>query len=76
MTDGVSGSAMGVVWRLAGATTLIVLAFAMTGPVLAVLLQQGGYSTSAVGAFAMIPFLVIGMLIPVVPCVLAHSFPP
>lgn len=72
MTGTVPGSAMGVVWRLATATTLIVLAFSMTGPVLAVMLQQAGYQTAAVGAFAMIPFLVIGLLIPVVPRVLAR----
>ena len=49
--------AMSVVWRLAAATTLIVLAFAMAAPVLAVSLQQAGHSTAAIGAFAMIPFL-------------------
>ena len=63
---------MSVVWRLAAATTLIVLAFAMAAPVLAVSLQQAGYSTAAVGAFAMIPFLLIAVLIPIVPRVLAR----
>ncbi len=63
---------MGVVWRFAAATTLIVLAFAMTSPVLAISLQQAGASTSAVGLFAMIPFAMIGVLIPVVPRVLAR----
>lgn len=72
MTAPGPGSAMGVVWRLASATTLIVLAFSMTGPVLAVLLQQSGHPTSAVGAFAMIPFLMVGLLIPAVPRVLAR----
>jgi len=72
MTAGSPGSAMGVVWRLATATTLIVLAFSMTGPVLAVLLQQSGHTTAAVGAFAMIQFLMVGVLIPVVPRVLAR----
>ena len=65
-------SAMWVVWRLAGCTTLIVLAFAMAAPVLAVSLQQAGYSTAAVGAFAMIPFALVAMLIPVMPSVLAR----
>lgn len=67
-----AGSAMSVVWRLGAATTLIVLAFAMAAPVLAISLQQAGYSTAAVGAFAMIPFLLIALLIPVVPRVLAR----
>lgn len=72
MTALVAGSAMGVVWRFALATTLIVLAFAMSGPVLAVSLQQAGASTSAVGLFAMIPFALVGLLIPVMPRVLAR----
>jgi MFS family permease len=63
---------MPVVWRFAFATTLIVLAISITGPVLAVLLQQRGASTSAVGLFAMVPFGMIGLLIPVVPRVLAR----
>ncbi|MBK0394720.1 MFS transporter [Ramlibacter algicola] len=63
---------MAVVWRFAIATTLVVLASAMAGPVLAVSLQQTGASTAAVGAFAMLPFLVVGLLIPVVPRVLAR----
>lgn len=65
-------SAMAVVWRLAAATTLIVLASAMSAPVLAVSLQQMGHSTAAVGAFAMIPFLMVAVLIPVMPRVLAR----
>jgi MFS family permease len=66
------GEALGVVWRLAGCTTLIVLSFAMTAPVLAVSLQQRGYSTAQVGAFAMLPFLTIGLLIPVMPRLLGR----
>lgn len=65
-------TAMSVVWRLALATSLIVLAFAMAAPVLAISLQQAGHSTAAVGAFAMIPFLMVALLIPVVPRVLAR----
>ncbi|MFL6695085.1 MAG: MFS transporter [Ramlibacter sp.] len=72
MTAHAPGSAMHVVWRFAFSTTLIVLAFSMTGPVLAVSLQQAGASTSAVGLFAMVPFLMIGLLIPAVPRVLAR----
>ncbi len=60
-------SAMGVVWRLASATALIVLAFSMAAPVLAISLKQAGHSTATIGAFAMIPVLMIGVLIPVVP---------
>jgi MFS family permease len=60
------------VWRLAAATTLIVTAFAATNPVLAVLLQQRGHSTALVGAFAMIPFACVALLIPIMPRVLAH----
>ncbi|WP_461496742.1 MFS transporter [Ramlibacter sp.] len=65
-------TAMSVVWRLALATSLIVLAFAMAAPVLAIILQQAGHSTTTVGAFAMIPFLMVALLIPVVPRVLAR----
>jgi MFS family permease len=72
MTAQAAGSAMHVVWRFAFSTTLIVLAFSMAGPVLAVSLQQAGASTSAVGLFAMVPFLMIGLLIPLVPRVLSR----
>lgn len=65
-------TAMSVVWRLAFATSLIVLAFAMAAPVLAISLQQAGYGGTTVGAFAMIPFLMVALLIPVVPRVLAR----
>ncbi|TWO70485.1 MFS transporter [Caenimonas sedimenti] len=67
-----SAAGLALVWRLGLATSLIVLAFSMTGPVLAVLLQQAGYGTAVIGAFAMLPFLLIGALIPVVPRVLAR----
>jgi MFS family permease len=62
---------MRTVWRLAMATTLIVTAFAATGPVLAVLLSQRGHSTAVVGAFAMIPFACVGLLIPLMPRIFA-----
>ena len=67
-----SGGSLPLLWRLGAASTLIVLAFAMTGPVLAVLLQQAGYGTGAIGAFAMIAFLLIGLLMPVIPRVIAR----
>ncbi|MDB5900013.1 MAG: transporter [Ramlibacter sp.] len=67
------GSAgLSLVWRLGAATTLIVMAFAMTGPVLAVLLQRSGRGTAFIGAFSMLPFLMVGLLIPVVPRVLGR----
>ena len=65
-----SGSGLALVWRLGAATTLIVMAFSMTGPVLAVLLQQSGHGTAFVGAFSMLQFLMVGLLIPVMPRVL------
>ncbi len=65
-------TAMSVVWRLALATSLVVLAFAIAAPVLAIILQQAGHSATAVGAFAMIPFLMVALLIPVVPRMLAR----
>jgi MFS family permease len=61
-----------LVWRLAAATTLIVLGFSMTGPVLAILLQQAGHGTRTIGAFAMLPFLLVALMIPVIPRVLAR----
>ena len=60
------------VWLLAASTTLVVSAFAMFGPVLAILLQQRGYSTTLIGAFAMIPFACVALLIPVMPRVFAR----
>lgn len=65
-------SGLRLVWRLGAATTLIVTAFAMTGPVLAVLLQQAGHGTAFIGAFSMLPFLMVGVLIPVMPRLLAR----
>ena len=59
-------------WWLAAATTLVVTSFSMFGPVLAVLLQQRGMGTAAVGAFAMIPFACIAVLIPMMPRVFAR----
>ena len=70
MTAGSSGLAL--VWRLGAATTLIVTAFAMIGPVLAVLLQRAGHGTAFIGAFSMLPFLMVALLIPVMPRLLAR----
>jgi MFS family permease len=60
-------SGLALIWRLGAATTLIVTASAMAGPVLAVLLQREGHGTAFVGGFAMLPFLMVGLLIPVMP---------
>jgi MFS family permease len=60
------------VWLLAASTTLVVTSFAMFSPVLAVLLQQRGYSTTAIGAFAMINFACVALLIPFMPRVFAR----
>lgn len=65
-------SNLALVWRLGAATTFIVAAFSMTGPVLAVLLQQAGHGTAYIGAFSMLPFLMVGLLIPVMPRLLAR----
>jgi MFS family permease len=59
-------------WWLAAATTLVVTSFSMFGPVLAVLLQQRGFGTAAVGAFAMIPFACVALLIPLMPRIFAR----
>ena len=58
--------------RIALATALFVASFAMYGPVLAVLLQQRGHGTLAVGAFAMIGFACVAALIPFLPTLLAR----
>lgn len=60
------------VWFLAASTTLVVTSFAMFGPILAILLQQYGYSTTLIGAFAMIPFACVAVLIPFMPGVFAR----
>jgi MFS family permease len=58
--------------RIALATTLLVASFAMYAPVLAVLLQQQGHGTLAVGVFAMIGFACVAVLIPFLPTLFAH----
>ena len=55
------------VWWVAASTTLVVMSFGMFGPVLAVLLQQRGYGTAAVGAFAMIGFACVATIMPFMP---------
>ena len=55
--------------RVAGATTLMVLSFAMLQPVLAVRLQTSGVSASAIGLLAMLPFLTVALMVPLMPVV-------
>ena len=59
-------------WWVAAATTLVVMSFGMFGPVLAVLLQQRGYGTAAVGAFAMIAFACVATIMPFMPRLVAR----
>lgn len=58
--------------RIALATTLLVASFAMYAPVLAVLLQQQGHGTLAIGVFAMIGFACVAALIPFLPTLFAR----
>ena len=55
--------------RVTGATTLVVLSFSMLNPVLAVRLQTAGASASAIGLFAMLPFLSVALMVPLMPAV-------
>jgi MFS family permease len=58
--------------RVAAATTLVVLSFSMLTPVLAVRLQTEGVSTTAIGAFAMLTFLSVALMVPLMPRVFAR----
>ena len=60
------------VLRLAVATGLLVMSFSLYAPVLAVMLQQRGHGPAVVGAFAMIGFSTIAVLIPFMPKILAY----
>lgn len=55
--------------RVACATTLMVLSFSMLQPVLAVRLQTSGVSASAIGVLAMLPFLTVALMVPLMPAV-------
>jgi MFS family permease len=55
--------------RVACATTLMVLSFSMLQPVLAVRLQTAGVSASAIGVLAMLPFLTVALMVPLMPAV-------
>lgn len=59
-------------WRVMLGTTLVVLSYSLLNPVLAVRLQTAGASSTAIGAFAMLSFISIAALVPVVPWVFAR----
>jgi MFS family permease len=61
-----------IVAQIAVATTLLVTGFAMVGPIAAVLLQSRGVSPVQIGAFAMIPFVMVALLLPVMPQLFAR----
>lgn len=64
---------MRLLWLLGAGTASLMLAFAMINPVLAVLLQRQGHGPAFIGAFAMLPFLLVGLLMPIMPRVLART---
>lgn len=66
---------MRLLWTLGAGTAALMLAFAMINPVLAVLLQRQGHGPAFIGAFAMLPFLLVGLLMPFMPRVLARIGP-
>lgn len=59
-------------WRLGAATTLVVLGFSVVNPLLAVELQRQGHSATAIGVFAMLPFLTVAAMLPLMPRVFAR----
>ena len=61
----------GPLLRVAAATTLVVFAFSMLNPVLAVRLQASGHSATAIGVFVMLPFLAVAAMVPLMPRVFA-----
>lgn len=59
-------------WRVMLGTTCVVLSFSLLNPVLAVRLQTGGASSTAIGLFATLPFLSVAALVPLVPRLFAR----
>lgn len=59
-------------WRVMLGTTCVVLSFSLLNPVLAVRLQMGGASSTAIGLFATLPFLSVALLVPLVPRLFAR----
>lgn len=58
--------------RLGLATVVVVGAFGMLNPVLAVRLQQSGHSAAAIGVFAMLPFAGVALMVPLMPALFAR----
>ena len=58
--------------RVGLSTVVVVGAFGMLNPVLAVRLQTAGQSTSAIGVFAMLSFLTIALMVPLMPALFAR----
>jgi MFS family permease len=58
-------------WRVMLGTALVVSSYSLLNPVLAVRLQTGGASNTAIGLMAMLPFLSVALLVPVVSRVFA-----
>ncbi len=63
------GSRLIALLRVACATTLMVLSFSMLQPVLAVRLQTAGVSATAIGVLAMLPFLTVALMVPLMPAI-------
>jgi MFS family permease len=53
-------------------TTLVVLSYSLLNPVLAVRLQMAGASSTAIGLVAMLPFISVALLVPLVPRLFAR----
>lgn len=58
--------------RLALATVVVVGAFGMLNPVLAVRLQTAGHDATEIGLFAMLPFLGVALMVPLMPWLFAR----
>jgi MFS family permease len=59
-------------WRVMLGTTLVVLSYSLLNPVLAVRLQTAGASNTAIGLFAMLPFISVAALVPLAPRLFAR----
>lgn len=59
-------------WRVMLGTALVVFSFSLLNPVLAVRLQTGGASATAIGLFATLPFVSVVALVPWVPALFAR----
>lgn len=69
---GAAAHALPALLRVGVATTVLVATFAMLNPVLAVHLQMAGLSASAIGIYAMLPFLSIALMVPLMPRLFAR----